>query len=44
MKIISIVGEGRNSMRVIPLMEAYRRLPDVEPTMVHTGQRYDPDW
>ena len=41
MKIINIVGARPNFMKIAPLMEAYKRRPEIEPLLVHTGQHYD---
>ena len=43
MKILNVVGARPNFMKVAPLMEAYGRLPSVDPVLVHTGQHYDPE-
>ncbi|MFV1980457.1 MAG: non-hydrolyzing UDP-N-acetylglucosamine 2-epimerase, partial [Rhodothermia bacterium] len=32
-----------NLMKIAPIMEAYRRYPDITPVLVHTGQHYDPN-
>jgi UDP-N-acetylglucosamine 2-epimerase (non-hydrolysing) len=41
MKIINIVGARPNFMKIAPLMEAYKARPEIEATLVHTGQHYD---
>jgi UDP-N-acetylglucosamine 2-epimerase (non-hydrolysing) len=41
MKIINIVGARPNFMKIAPLMAEYRKYPDIEPLLVHTGQHYD---
>jgi UDP-N-acetylglucosamine 2-epimerase (non-hydrolysing) len=40
-RIINIVGARPNFMKIAPLMAAYRRFPEIEPILVHTGQHYD---
>jgi len=41
MRIVNVVGARPNFMKIAPLMEEYRRHPDIEPLLVHTGQHYD---
>jgi UDP-N-acetylglucosamine 2-epimerase (non-hydrolysing) len=41
MKILSVVGARPNFMKIAPLIEALRDYPDVEITLLHTGQHYD---
>ncbi|MCC6784895.1 MAG: UDP-N-acetylglucosamine 2-epimerase (non-hydrolyzing) [Planctomycetes bacterium] len=41
MKIVNVVGARPNFMKVAPIMEAYRRAPELRPMLVHTGQHYD---
>ena len=41
MRIVNIVGARPNFMKIAPLMAAYRRHPEIEPLLVHTGQHYD---
>jgi len=41
MRIMNVVGARPNFMKIAPLMEEYGRHPDIEPMLVHTGQRYD---
>lgn len=41
MKIINIVGARPNFMKIAPIMEEYKKHPDIEPMLVHTGQHYD---
>lgn len=40
-KLLNVVGARPNFMKIAPLMTAYRAFPEVEPTLVHTGQHYD---
>lgn len=42
MKIACVVGARPNFMKMAPIIEALRRLPAMEPTLIHTGQHYDP--
>lgn len=37
-----IVGARPNFMKVAPILQALREYPDVRPTLIHTGQHYDP--
>jgi UDP-N-acetylglucosamine 2-epimerase (non-hydrolysing) len=39
--ITHVVGARPNFMKVAPVMEALRSLPEIEQTLVHTGQHYD---
>jgi UDP-N-acetylglucosamine 2-epimerase (non-hydrolysing) len=41
LKIINVVGARPNFMKIAPLMEAYRDVPQIEPVLLHTGQHYD---
>src|SRR6266566_8377265 len=41
MRIINIVGARPNLMKIAPIVAEMRRFPDLEPTLVHTGQHYD---
>ena len=40
-RIINVCGARPNFMKIAPLMRAYRRHPQVEAVLVHTGQHYD---
>jgi UDP-N-acetylglucosamine 2-epimerase (non-hydrolysing) len=40
-RIVNVVGARPNLMKIAPLMDAYRRAPEIEPLLVHTGQHYD---
>ena len=40
-KVLNVVGARPNFMKIAPLMEAYRQVPSIRPTLVHTGQHYD---
>lgn len=41
LKVMSVVGCRPNLIKVAPLIEEFRRSPEIEPILVHTGQRYD---
>lgn len=41
MRIVNVVGARPNFMKIAPLMAAYRKFPEIEPMLVHTGQHYD---
>ncbi len=40
MKIINIVGARPNFMKIAPIMHEYKKYPQIEPLLVHTGQHY----
>jgi UDP-N-acetylglucosamine 2-epimerase (non-hydrolysing) len=40
-KIILVAGARPNFMKIAPLMAAFRKRPDIQPILVHTGQHYD---
>ncbi|MDR1491157.1 MAG: UDP-N-acetylglucosamine 2-epimerase (non-hydrolyzing) [Planctomycetaceae bacterium] len=40
-KILCVAGARPNFMKIAPIMEAFNTSPDIEPILVHTGQRYD---
>ncbi len=41
LKIVNIVGARPNFMKIAPLMEEYKKYPEIKPLLVHTGQHYD---
>ncbi len=41
MDVLSVVGARPNLMKIAPLIEEMRRYPDIEQTLLHTGQHYD---
>ena len=41
MDIVTVVGARPNMMKVAPLLEAFKRHPEVRARLVHTGQHYD---
>lgn len=42
MKIACVVGARPNFMKMAPIIEALRGIPGLVPTLIHTGQHYDP--
>jgi UDP-N-acetylglucosamine 2-epimerase (non-hydrolysing) len=42
MHILHVVGARPNFMKAAPVLRALTAFPDVEQTLVHTGQHYDP--
>ena len=41
MKIVNVVGARPNFMKIAPLVAEYRKHPEIEPLLIHTGQHYD---
>jgi UDP-N-acetylglucosamine 2-epimerase (non-hydrolysing) len=41
LRILNIVGARPNFMKIAPLMAEYKRHPEIEAILVHTGQHYD---
>ena len=41
MKIMNVVAARPNFMKVAPLIREMGRFPDIEPSLIHTGQHYD---
>jgi UDP-N-acetylglucosamine 2-epimerase (non-hydrolysing) len=41
MRIANVVGARPNFMKIAPLMREMRRHPELEVTLIHTGQHYD---
>ncbi len=41
MKILSVVGARPNFMKIAPILNTFRRHPEIESKLVHTGQHYD---
>jgi UDP-N-acetylglucosamine 2-epimerase (non-hydrolysing) len=41
MRILSVVGARPNFMKIAPLLREMRRHPEIQSTLVHTGQHYD---
>jgi UDP-N-acetylglucosamine 2-epimerase len=39
--ILNVVGARPNFMKIAPLMRAFRKRPEFQPVLVHTGQHYD---
>lgn len=42
MRVTCVVGARPNFMKMAPIIEAMRATRDLMPTLVHTGQHYDP--
>lgn len=42
MRITCVVGARPNFMKMAPIIEALRATPGLVPTLIHTGQHYDP--
>lgn len=40
-RIINVVGARPNYMKIAPIMNEYKKYPDIKPLLVHTGQHYD---
>lgn len=43
MKFVHVVGARPNFMKAAPVLEALSSIPNVQQTLVHTGQHYDPN-
>ncbi|MCA9027554.1 MAG: UDP-N-acetylglucosamine 2-epimerase (non-hydrolyzing) [Planctomycetaceae bacterium] len=43
MHLLHVVGARPNFMKVAPVIRAFRDRSDIEQTLVHTGQHYDPN-
>ena len=41
MKVVNVVGARPNFVKIAPLMREWRKRPDVEACLLHTGQHYD---
>lgn len=41
MKLVNVVGARPNFVKIAPLIAAYRKHPEIEPVLVHTGQHFD---
>ncbi|MDY7079292.1 MAG: UDP-N-acetylglucosamine 2-epimerase (non-hydrolyzing) [Chloroflexota bacterium] len=41
MRVLNVVGARPNLMKIAPLVEEIQRHPDVQQTLLHTGQHYD---
>jgi UDP-N-acetylglucosamine 2-epimerase (non-hydrolysing) len=39
--IVCAVGARPNFVKIAPILQAFRRYPEIEATLVHTGQHYD---
>ncbi len=40
-RLLSVVGARPNFMKIAPIVEELKKVPDVEHCLVHTGQHYD---
>ena len=41
LKITNVVGARPNFMKIAPLMAEFKKHPQIEATLIHTGQHYD---
>jgi UDP-N-acetylglucosamine 2-epimerase (non-hydrolysing) len=41
MDVLTVVGARPNLMKIAPLVEEMQRYPDIEQSLLHTGQHYD---
>lgn len=41
MKILNVVGARPNFMKIAPIVEEMKKVPDLKGVLVHTGQHYD---
>ena len=41
MHILNVVGARPNLMKIAPLVAEMQRYPDIQQTLLHTGQHYD---
>ena len=41
MRLLSVVGARPNFMKIAPIVEELKKVPDVEHCLVHSGQHYD---
>ncbi len=41
MKVLCVVGARPNFMKILPILVAMRKRPELKPILVHTGQHYD---
>src|SRR5881396_4064771 len=41
MKILNVVGARPNFMKIAPIVEEMKKVPDLTGVLVHTGQHYD---
>ena len=41
MRVINVVGARPNLIKIAPLVEEMRRAPEIETSLLHTGQHYD---
>ena len=43
MNLACIVGARPNFMKIAPILRAFKNYPNLRPTLIHTGQHYDPN-
>lgn len=43
MRLACIVGARPNFMKIAPILRAFKKHPTLQPTLIHTGQHYDPN-
>ncbi len=41
LKIMNVVGARPNFMKIAPLMAEFKKHPQIEAILIHTGQHYD---
>ena len=41
LKIMNVVGARQNFMKIVPLMAEFKKHPQIEASLIHTGQHYD---
>src|SRR5690554_657016 len=41
LKIILVAGARPNFMKIAPILRAFKKRPEINPVLVHTGQHYD---
>ena len=41
MKVLNVVGARPNFMKIAPIVEQMKQVPEIQPILVHTGQHYD---
>src|SRR5687767_12388658 len=41
MKVLNIVGARPNFMKIAPIVDHMKKVPAIQPLLVHTGQHYD---
>jgi UDP-N-acetylglucosamine 2-epimerase len=41
LRILNVVGARPNLIKIAALVQEMQRFPEIEPTLLHTGQHYD---